>query len=159
MADRVSASITIGGALGAALLPDLLAAIANERLSTEWDGEPFAADQLACGEPLRLMAHEVAWGRFEELEAFCLTHGLPFVRWSGAYAGQLGAERTVFTGSGEPQSYAADEDDDILIGRCTVERLGTIEAVIAHFDAADFAVPPLVITGGESEVAPCRASR
>src|SRR3546814_11516427 len=55
-------------------------------LSTEWDGEPFAADQLACGEPVRLMAHEVAWGRLEALEAFCVTHGLPFARWSGAYA-------------------------------------------------------------------------
>src|SRR3546814_15518183 len=74
MADRVSASITIGGALAAGLLPDLLAAIANEGLSTEWDGEPFAADQLACGEPVRLMAHEVAWGRLEALEAFCVTH-------------------------------------------------------------------------------------
>ena len=159
MADRVSASITIGGALVAALLPDLLAAIQSEGLSTEWDGEPFAADQLASGEPVRLMAHEVAWGRFEELEAFCVTHGLPFARWSGAYAGQWGAERTVFTRSGEPQGYAADEDDYILIGRCTVERLGTIEAIIAHFDAADFAIPPLVITGGESEAVPCRASR
>src|SRR3546814_2399353 len=88
MADRVSASITIGGALAAGLLPDLLAAIANEGLSTEWDGAPFAADQLACGVPVRLMAHEVAWGRLEALEAFCVTHGLPFARWSGADAGQ-----------------------------------------------------------------------
>src|SRR3546814_12490323 len=79
-------------------------------LSTEWDGEPFAADQLACGEPVRLMAHEVAWGRLEALEAFCVTHGLPFARWSGAYAGQWGAERTVFTGSGEPQCSAAYAD-------------------------------------------------
>src|SRR3546814_13882239 len=89
------------------------------------------------------MAHEVAWGRLEALEAFCVTHGLPFARWSGAYAGQWGAERTVFTGSGEPQCYAADEDDYILIGGCTVERLGTMETVIAHFDAADFTIPPL----------------
>lgn len=35
MADRVSASITIGGNLPAALLPDLLAAIEQEGLSTE----------------------------------------------------------------------------------------------------------------------------
>lgn len=95
------------------------------------------------------MAHEVAWGRFEELEAFCVANALPFARWSGAYAGQWGAERTVFTGSGEPHGYAADEDDYILIGRCTVERLGSIEAVIAHFDAADFAIPPLAAVSDE----------
>src|SRR3546814_4585036 len=85
------------------------------------DLEPVAADRLACGEPVRLMAHEVACGLLEALVAFCVTHGLPFARWSGAYAGQWGAERTVFTGSGEPQCYAADEDDYILIGGCTVE--------------------------------------
>lgn len=145
MADRVSASITIGGDLPAALLPELLDLITFEGLSTDWDGEPFGAAQLPTDEPLRLMAHEVAWGRFEQLEAFCIKHNLPFARWSGAYAGQWGAERTVFTGSGEPYGYAADEDDYILIGRCTVERLGTIGAVLGHFDAADFTVPPLSI--------------
>lgn len=51
----------------------------------------------------------------------------------------------MFTGSGEPQCYAADEDDYVLIGRCTATRLGSFAAIVAHFDAADFAVPPLVI--------------
>ncbi|MGV7120433.1 hypothetical protein [Sphingopyxis sp. 550A] len=153
MADRVSASITIGGNLPAILLPGLLAAIEREGLSTDWDGEPFAADQLPHAEPLVLMAHEVAWGCFTELEAFCTKHGLRFARWSGAYAGQWSAERTVFTGDGEPQSYAADEDDYILIGRCTVERLGSMAAIRAHFDAADFTVPPLVIVAHEQEAA------
>ncbi|MDR7156153.1 hypothetical protein J2W40_002991 [Sphingobium xenophagum] len=41
------------------------------------------------------------------------------------------------------QSYAADEDDYILICRCTVDRLGSYEAILAHFAAGDFAVPPL----------------
>lgn len=145
MADRVSASITIGGALPSALLPDLIALIEQERLSTEWDGEVFTASDLTGNTALDLMAHEVAWGRFEELEAFCVKNALPFSRWSGAYPGQWGAERVVFTGSGEPQSYAADEDDYILIGRCTAERLGSFAAIVAHFDAADFPVPALVI--------------
>ena len=41
MADRVSASITIGGALPSALLADFIALIEQQRLSTEWDGEAF----------------------------------------------------------------------------------------------------------------------
>jgi len=146
MADRVSASITIGGNLPAALLPAFVGIIQNEGLSTEWNGEPFNPSELPQGEPLRLMAHEVAWGRFEELEAFCLENALPFARWSGAYPGQWGAERTVFTGTGEPQGYAADEDDYILMGRCTAERLGNFAAIVAHFDAADFPIPALVVT-------------
>lgn len=56
-------------------------------------------------------------------------------------------ERVVFTGSGEPASFAADEDDHILIGRDTVDRLGSIEAIRAHFDAADFVAPPLIVAG------------
>lgn len=143
MADRVSASITIGGTLSRSLLPDLAALIEAEGLSTEWDGEPFTPAQFPDNAPLELMAHEVAWGRFERLESWCVEHGLPFARWSGGYSGQWGAERTVFTGAGEARSYAADEDDYLLIGRCTVERLGSYDAILAHFAAGDFAVPPL----------------
>src|SRR3546814_20058082 len=46
MADRVSASITIGGALPSALLPDFIALIEQQGLSTEWDGEAFTASDL-----------------------------------------------------------------------------------------------------------------
>jgi hypothetical protein len=151
MADRVSASITIGGTLPAALLPDLLAAIECEGLSTEWDGAPFAADQLPTDGPLALMAHEVAWGRFAALEGFCVEHGLPFARWSGAYPCEWGAERVVFTAAGEPKSYVADELDRILIDRATIRFLGSIEAVCAYFDAAEFRIPPLVIAGDDKE--------
>lgn len=106
MADRVSASIAIGGNLPAARLDSLIEIIALEGLSTDWDGPAFDASQLPDNAALRLYAHEVAWGRFTELEAFCVEHHLPFARWSGSYPGQWGAERVVFTGSGEPQSYA-----------------------------------------------------
>ncbi len=145
MADRVSASITIGGTLSAGLLAELALVIESERVGIDWEGTPFDPCVLPKDDSLRLMAHEVAWGRFEDLEAFCIENALPFARWSGACPGQWGAERTVFTGSGEPQCYAADEDDYVLIGRCTAERLGSFAAIVAHFDAADFAVPPLVV--------------
>lgn len=151
MADRVSACITLGGTVPASTYAELADVIASEGLSTEWDGEPFEPHQRTTGEPLRLFAHEVAWGRFEELEAWCVEHRLPFARWSGAYGGQWGAERVVFTGEGEPVSYAADEDDCIMIDRDTAQRLGSMAAILAHFDAADAAVPPLVVgdqTGG-----------
>src|SRR3546814_572855 len=107
MADRVSASITIGGALLSALLPDFIALIEQQGLSTEWDGEAFTASDLTGNAALELMAHEVAWGRFEELEAFCVRNALPFSRWSGAYPGQWGRERVGFTGGGGPPSGRA----------------------------------------------------
>jgi len=145
IADRVSASISIGGTLPSTPLPEFIVLIDQEGLSTEWNGEPFTALDLPEIASLDLMAHEVAWGRFEALEAFCVKSALPFSRWSGAYPGQWGAERIDFSGGGTPVSYADDEDDYVLMGRCTTERLGSFAAIVAHFDAADFAVPQLVI--------------
>ena len=150
MADRVSASIVLGGTIAAAVFAQLAALIEQEGLSTEWDGEPFQPGDHRPGEPLSLYAHEVAWGRFEGLEEWCTANGVPFARWSGAYGGEWGAERVVFTGSGAPTSFAADEDDHVMIGRETAERLGSVQAIRAHFDEADFVVPPLIIGGGAS---------
>ena len=142
-----------------AAFADLTKLIQDEGLSTEWDGEPFQQDDITPDQPLSLYAHEVAWGRFEALEAWCVANAVPFARWSGAYAGQWGAERVVFPGTGEPISFAADEDDYVLIGRHTVERLGSIEAIRAHFDATDFVVPPLIVAGWSQRFRPTKFRR
>lgn len=146
MVDRRQASITIGGILPAALLGAFIELIQDEGLSTEWDGPAFDVAELAPDDALRLMANEVAWGRFDRLEAFCVEHGLPFARWSGACVGCWNAELTVFTGSGEPHFYAATDDDDVMIGRHTAEALGSFAEIIAYFNAADFVVPPLTVS-------------
>ncbi len=145
MADRVSASIVLGGTISTTAFAELAGLIEQEGLSTEWDGEPFQPEDVIPDQPLSLYAHEVAWGRFDALESWCAGAGVPFTRWSGAYGGQWGAERVVFTGTGEPMSFAANEDDHVLIGRETVEQLCSVEMIRAHFDAADFAVPPLIV--------------
>lgn len=147
MVDRVQASIELGGVIEAAAYAELVAAIESEGLSLEWDGEPFAADHRTDGETLKLYANEVAWGRFDRLEALCMAKGLPFARWSGGLGGCWGAERIVFAGEGEPDSYEVNEDDIVLIDRHLVNDLGSVEAIIAYFDAADFKVPPLVVEG------------
>ena len=145
MADRVSASIALGGVITAAQLTGLPPLITDECLSPEWDGEPFEPSQLTPGEPLQLHAHEVAWGMFEELEAWCRDHHVPYIRWSGGFGSEWGAERVVFDGADEPRSYDADENDRVFVDRSTVERLGSVEAILAHFDAAEFALPPLTL--------------
>ena len=142
MADRVSASISIGGSLDRDKLLDLAAIVNAEGLSTDWDGEDITLSQLPSDAALTLMAHEVAWGRFDALEEFCVAEGLPFARWSGFYAGQWGAERVVFVGVREPASYVTDEEDRVLLDRPTVDRLATIEGIRDYFAAADFSVPP-----------------
>ncbi len=147
MADRVSASIVLGGALDTAAFAELVQIISNEGLSLEWDGEPFEPQHRVIGQSLGLYAHEVSWGRFSELEDWCVTRRLPFARWSGGYAGQWGPERVVATGDGMLTSYAATESDEVVIGRDAIVKLGSFDAVLAHFDAAEILVPPLIVEG------------
>jgi hypothetical protein len=145
MADRVSATIIIGGTMSVATFALLSRVIVDEDLSTDWEGTRFTGTDMPQGEPLSLFATEVAWGRFEELENYCARTGIPFRRWSGGCGGSFGPERAVFTGSGDIQLFVVDEDDEVVIGRGTVEKLGSIAAILGHFDAADFVVPPLIV--------------
>lgn len=124
MADRVSASIVIGGKVSADDFITLCRLIAEEDLSVEWDGEPFTPGHRIDGEPLSLFAHQVTGGQFDTLESWCIAHALPFVRWCGGYTGAWLPERLVFTGTGDGQSFRVDENDNVV---------------------ADFVVPPLVI--------------
>lgn len=151
MADRVSASIVIGGSLSASAYTELVELIGNEGLSTEWDGEAFEPHHRTVGQPLSLYAHDVAWGHFDGLESWCAQNQVPFARWSGSYAGQWGPERIVHQGDGALTSYAVTEDDTVVIARDALEKLGSFDAVLAHFAAADFAVPPLVVEGDAPE--------
>ena len=145
MADRVSVTMSLGGTLPRNLLVDLEQAIAEDDASTDWEGTAFSRELLTREEPLVLMACEVAWGRFEAIEQFCLVYGLPFVRWSGGCTGSFPPERIVFTGSGDLHYFTASEDDEILISKEDVDRLATIEAIRAHFGKAAFTVPALIL--------------
>lgn len=158
MAERVSASITIGGRVTADEFAELTHLIGAEGVTIEWDGDDFEPSQRVTDQPLRLCAHEVAWGRFEELEAWCVLKGVPFARWSGGYPSQWGSHRAVFTGTGVPKSYLVDEEDYTLIGRDMVKKLGTFEAVIAYFNDADMPIPPLIVEGDTDGITLTRRS-
>lgn len=157
MADRCSASITIGGTLGAEHLPAFFAAIADEDLRVDFDEEAFTPEDLISGEPLTLCAHEVSWGTFNVLEPFCQTHKLPYKRWNGACGGVWGCGRSVYRGDNDAtggaaktHEYDVSEDDQILLGAGLAHHLGSFEAILAHLGEADFSVPPLVIVPEQS---------
>lgn len=123
--------------------------IRAEGLATEWDGELFDTDHRTVGTPLNLFAHEVAGGCFDALESWCVQNRLPFARWSGGYAGQWDPQRVIHRGEGILSSYVVTDDDVVVIAREAIERLGSLDAVSAHFDDADFAVPPLAVEGDD----------
>lgn len=148
MADRVSASIVIGGKVTPAQFEELCPLIAHNDLRLDWDGEPFASDQITEGEPLRLCAHETPWGMFDDLEQYCTDQHIPFVRWSGSCPGSFGAERIVFDGATCPLNYSVDEDDHVVLHEQTIGQLGSIRAIRAYLKTASFEVPALRIALG-----------
>lgn len=156
MADRVSASITLGGTIAPATFERLLELIADHNLSLEWDGEPFERAQHVSGTPLSLYAHQVPGGEFRSLENFCVEHGIAFRRWCGGYPTLWDPERSVYRGYGAVSHYGATEEDLVYIVRETAEALGSHAAILANFDAADFDVPPLAIGPETSSPAPDR---
>lgn len=150
MANRVPASILIGGQVKPDLLSELVEKIRFEGLAVEWGGETFDARHRIVGEPLALFDEECAWGQFDELEAFCVEHKLPFVRWAGGYPGEWSPERLIFRGDGPPDSYMIDEAGNVVIDRHMIVELGSVEAVLGYFEAAEFEIPPLVMEGDPS---------
>jgi hypothetical protein len=152
MADRCSASIVIGGTLAGHHIPDLLAVIADEDARPEFDGAAFTSAELVSGQTLILCAHEVAWGTFRLLEAFCQEHGLAYSRWSDVCIGVWGAERSVYRGNqtGEGQGviddYDVSADNQILLNETTARALGSYAAILTYFTSANFAVPPLILS-------------
>jgi hypothetical protein len=119
--------------------------IAAESLSIDWDGPWFKPHDHVPGKSLWLKGRDVMGGTFDELEAWCVAKGLPFVRRSAGRAGSWSAERIVFVGKGKPVRYAIDEDEIVLIDRRGVEALDGLDDVLAYFEAAEFVVPPLVV--------------
>ncbi len=145
MADRVSARIEIGGSLPRSLLHRFRQICDEEDLRVEWDGKRFALEDVPTDAPLALMTCNVAWGRFDRLEPFCRDRGLAYTRWSGGCPGSFGPRRVVFTGSGEPESYAVTEDDELVFDLDTIRKLGTLAAVEARAAEAGFEPGPLSI--------------
>ncbi|PNQ04032.1 hypothetical protein [Sphingobium sp. SA916] len=145
MADRASVTMSIGGVLPSDLIGALCAAIRHDGACRDWDSGPFVDEDIVGGEALFLCGHEIAWGMFEALETFCQAHSLPFARWSGSCRNSFGPERVVYDGTSDPRHFLATDDDEILFSIEDIRRLGTIDAIEAHYAFAHMIVGPLTI--------------
>ena len=144
MSDRVSVTIRIGGRLPRELLVQLVDAIDAEGL-TDPLGDIFDPSAIDGAQPLELTANEVAWGRLDILEAFCLDHALPFERWCASYPGGWEAERLVFDGASETRSYTATDNDLIVVTEADLRSFASIEAVRCYVASASIPLAPLTL--------------
>lgn len=146
MADRVSASIGIGGTVTRQQWAMLLELIEAEDLRIAWDGPAFTATTSLGADGLNLFAQDVPWGIFDDLEQYCCDQRIAYRRWSGGFPGSFGPEIIVFDGSGNgPLNYDADEDERVVVHPATIERLGSMRAIRAYLKPASFEPPPLLI--------------
>lgn len=144
MSDRVSANISIGGIVTRQQWARMLELIEAEDLRTDWNGPAFTGTPPPETDALHLFAHEVPWGRFDDLEQFCCDEGIAYRRWSGGYPGSFGPEIIVFDGS-SPLNYAADEEEAVVLHPETIENLGSMRAIRTYLKPAAFEPPPLLI--------------
>jgi len=92
MADCFPGEIMIGGKIPSALLEEFLGAVASSGASAgDYGDAPFDGrtadellDALDGNGHLRLADAEARYGQFDDLEAFCVRHGIPFDRHSDA---------------------------------------------------------------------------
>ena len=148
MADRVSASIALGGQITPEQFAVLCPLIALNDLRLDWDGEPFAPEQLPESGPLCLFAHDVPWGNFDALEQYCCDERIAYLRWSGSCPGSFGAERIVYDGKSGPFNFSVDEDDRLVLHVETITRLGSMRAIRRYITEAEIDLPPFAVADG-----------
>ena len=156
MADRVDATITIGGPVPADRLDQLLDVIESERLGRDWEERFSSRDELldylrVGAEGATFYGREVAGGEFDELEAFCVEVGLSYVLTYDGYGCEWGPARRIRrpgdAGDGVTCSLNADggtpcvtADDIRFLG------LADVDAILEHLRLfADPHVPPVRI--------------
>jgi Single-strand binding protein family len=105
MGDRAPVHIMIGGSLPQDHLEEFAMRAADYDLRIEWDGDPFDPAILPEGEPLELYGMELNGGLVDDLDAFCIEHGLTFRRWSGGCLGAFLPEIVIHDGTGKVRVY------------------------------------------------------
>lgn len=146
MGDRASAHITIGGTLPREHLEEFAMRAADYDLRTEWDGEPFDPAALPEGEPLELYGMEMNGGLVDDLDAFCVEHGLTFRRWSGGCLGAFLPEIVIYEGTGKERVYTASEDEYVVFSPTDIKAFKRMRDLRRAIARAEITVPPFVLT-------------
>ena len=122
MSDRFPGEIVIGGKVPSALLEEFLGEVASSGASVgDYGDAPFdgrTAEELrgALDEDghLRLADPEACYGQFDDLEAFCVRHGIPFDRHSDARYEFDAVNVTFRPGMERPVEVASNNAGDSL---------------------------------------------
>jgi hypothetical protein len=150
MGDRAPCSITIGGDLSADHLPRFLSLIEDYGLTIDWGGEPFEFRLHPVATPIALFGDEINGGCVDDVESFCVEHGLPFRRVSGGCLGAFSPEIIVFYGAKQGvQRFDADDDGSMVMTADAVLRAKSLTDLQARVIYAKRDIPPFIIMPAE----------
>lgn len=121
MADRMATTILLGGQIPRTLAGALTDVIQEEQVSLDYDAPVFlpttADDLLGALQDghLSLTNAQCAWGRFDILEDFLITHRIPFTRYTEAKY-EYSAEVVYFRrGMTHPRTFLTTPDHEVII--------------------------------------------
>jgi hypothetical protein len=129
MADCFPGEIRIGGKVPAALVEAFVKEVAATKASVGgYDGHPFDPKQqptevLDENGYLYLADSQTHFGMFEELEAFCVKHDIPFARHSDAFAEHDAENVSYRPGMKEPVVSSATQSGDALLRAEEVQKV------------------------------------
>ncbi len=156
MADRVSASLKVGGVLPSSALPELIELIQQEGVGPDW-GESFQTegDLLAHlrngASGVTFYAFRVRNGEFEDLQDFCARHGLTYVLSFDGLGGGWAPGRRIRRPQDRGQGLTCTLDGDrgaACLSADQIPALGltTVQEILAHLERFDLSeTPPFVI--------------
>ena len=148
MADRMAASIEIGGKIKNELLDEFIA-LASEYGTDDWSAganKKYVMEAINNKKPLVLSDPEVAWGEFTDIEAFCKEHRLSFKRHASPkyeYEGEIHyyvPEKGLFTIGATDDKTPYLKDYEL---RKLQEQGGSLETVMGIIDNFLTKIPPL----------------
>ena len=152
MADRVSATIRIGGRLPAAGLPELIAIIEEDALGPEWDASFNDPEELATylrdgAEGVSFYDDQVANGEFGRLQAFCVHYRLNYVLTYDGYGGQWSPARRIRRPDDEGDGVTCpltEDQGEACVSSAQIKALGltTLDEVLQHLERFDLAQVP-----------------
>lgn len=146
MGDRAHVHVTLGATLPREHLDEFARRVADYSLRTDWDGDPFDPETLPVGEPLHLYGIDLKGGLIDDVDAFCVEHGLIFHRWSGGCLGALLPEIVIFEGTGKERCYTASEDEYVVFSPTDIKAFKRMRDLRRGIAQAEITVLPFVLT-------------
>ena len=84
-------------------------------------------------------------GLIDEIDTFCVRHGLPFRRWSGGCPGAFHPEIILFEGEGPIRAYMASEDEQLLFSPAEIKAFTRLRDLRRAIARTELTMPPFVL--------------